>query len=97
VKIKAELHTDEVARIRGLTSLELAERCPDLRTVFPRTPCSNGGCDYSIHERAYMNCMFVASEAGEHTLEAIGKMMGVSKQGVKAIEVRALLKVKRGT
>lgn len=42
-----------------------------------------------------MNCMFVAAEAGEHTLEAIGAMMGITREGIRMIERRALLKVRQ--
>lgn len=36
-----------------------------------------------------MNCSFVAAEAGGHTLEAIGEMMGITREGVRLIERRA--------
>ena len=41
-----------------------------------------------------MNCTFVAAEAGgEHTLEAIGGMMGITREGVRVIELRAMKKI----
>jgi hypothetical protein len=94
VRVKRELNTRGVDRIKGLTSRELAEKCPDGRAVFPVSPCSNCCCDYAIKEPGYMNCSFVASEVSEHTLEAIGEMMEISREGVRKIEVRALQKVR---
>lgn len=41
-----------------------------------------------------MDCAFVASEAGDHTLEAIGEMMGITREGARLIERRALLKLR---
>lgn len=83
-----------VERRQGLTSLELAENCPDSRMVFPTRPCTNAGCEYAIKQPAYMNCTFLAAECGEHTLEAIGEMMGLTREGVRVIEMRALRKVR---
>lgn len=94
MRVKRELNTRGVERIKGLTSKELADNCPDLRSVFPLSPCKNFGCEYAINEPGYMNCTFVASEVSEHTLEAIGEMMGITREGVRLIEVRALKKVR---
>jgi hypothetical protein len=93
VRVKRKLNTEEVDRLKGLTSLELADKCPDLRTVFPSTPCTNLGCEYVIRQDGYMNCTFVAAEASDgHTLEAIGEMMGITREGVRLIEARAMKK-----
>jgi hypothetical protein len=78
----------------GLTSMELADRCPDDRMVFPNSPCANCGCEYAINQPGYMNCTFVASEVSEHTLEEIGEMMGITREGVRLIQIRALKKVR---
>ena len=94
MKVKQQLHTSVVARITGLTSRELTDRCPDLRKVFPSLPCTNGGCEFAIRQPEYMNCSFVASEAGEHTLEAVGEMMGITREGARQIEKRALVKLR---
>lgn len=94
MKVKRHLHVEEVDRIVGLTSRELADRCPDQRKVFPTSPCTNLGCEWRIKQPEYMNCMFVASEAGDHTLEAIGEMMELTREGVRLIERRALIKVR---
>jgi hypothetical protein len=96
VRIKRELNIAEVDRIKGETSRELADRCPDRLVVFPSSPCTNIGCKYAIQQPGYMNCTFVAAETGEHTLEAIGEMMGITREGVRLIEARALAKLRAG-
>ena len=92
MKSKKALNINEVIRFQGELSRELADRCPDRLVVFPSAPCSNIGCEHAIQQPGYMNCSFVAAEAGEHTLEAIGEMMGITREGVRLIEVRAMKK-----
>lgn len=41
-----------------------------------------------------MNCTFIAAEVGEHTLEAIGEMMKITREGVRVIEKRAMNKIR---
>ena len=94
MRIKKELDPEKVAEIVGETSHELADKCPDRLVVFPSHPCTNIGCEYAIKQPGYMNCTFVASEAGEHTLEAIGEMMGITREGVRVIEKRAMRKIR---
>lgn len=94
MQIKKELNTEEVERISGSASLELTDRCPDRLVVFPLYPCTNVGCEYAIQQPGYMNCSFLAAEVGEHSLEAIGEMMGITREGIRKIEVRALKKVR---
>ena len=92
--MKTKLFTDQVKEFQGEASHELADRCPDRLVVFPSSPCSNIGCEHLIQHPGYMNCSFVAAEAGEHTLEAIGEMMGITREGVRRIEVRAIKKIR---
>lgn len=93
MKVTKTLNTLRVDLIIGTVSRELAENCPDLRNTFPSDPCTNHGCPYIIREPEYMNCTFVASEAGEHTLDQVGRMIGVTREGARLIEKRGLMKV----
>lgn len=43
-----------------------------------------------------MNCTFMAAEAGDHTLEVIGEMLGITREGVRLIQIRALDKLRSG-
>lgn len=94
MRVRKPLDFDLIAKISGSASQLLADRCPDRRATFPDTPCTNLGCDYRIKQRGYMNCTFVASEAGEHTLESIGEMLEITREGVRLIELRALRKIR---
>jgi len=40
-------------------------------------------------------CALDVAARGEHTLDEIGTLLGVSRQGVQQIEARAMAKVKR--
>lgn len=95
MKIKREFSTLEVLRIVGTPSQVLTDRCPDLRQVFPSSPCTNRGCPYAISQAGYMNCTFVAAEAGgEHTLDEIGEAMNLTRERVRQIEAQALIKLR---
>jgi hypothetical protein len=95
VKIKRKLNTEEVLRIVGTPSQVLTDRCPDLRQTFPSSPCTNRGCPYAISQPGYMNCTFVAAEAGgEHTLDEIGEALCLTRERVRQIEASALLKLR---
>lgn len=96
MRVKRKLNLAVAEQIKGLSSVELNDKCPDLRKVFPSTPCTNLGCEYAIGQPGYMNCAFVAAEAGAHTLEAIGEMMGITREGVRLIEVRAMERFREG-
>ena len=94
MRIKKKLNTSLVDQISGTPSIELLDHCPDLLHLFPSSPCTNRGCTYAIRQKGYMNCTFVAAEAGEHTLDQIGKMMELTREGVRLIEKRGLRKIR---
>ena len=96
MRVKTELHHDEVSKIVGKASKELTDKCPDQLAVFPEAPCTNLGCPYLIKDPGYMNCTFVAGEAGAHTLDAIAQMMKLTREGVRLIERRGLKKLREG-
>jgi hypothetical protein len=98
VKLKAQPRVNDVAIVKGLHHNELAERCPDKRTHLPTEPCTNVLCPWSIEGEPYMNCSFVVYEAVGQTakklsLEEIGVMEGLTREGVRQIEKRALRKI----
>jgi hypothetical protein len=95
MRIKRPLNVAGVAQIMGSTSQMLTDRCPDLRTVFPTEPCTNRGCEFAIRQEGYLNCSFVAAEAGgPHTLDEIGDALGLTRERVRQIEAGALFKLR---
>lgn len=94
MKVKQEIHVEEAARLAGKPSRLVAESCPDQRTTFPTSPCTNFGCPHRTNEPVYMDCSFLAGEAGPHTLEEIGRMEGITREGARLIERKALLKLR---
>ena len=99
MRTKAQPRTQDVERINGQSNLELSERCPEQRASLPTVPCSNQECPWSVRGRPYMNCSFVVFEAVAQTakklsLEEIGEMEGLTREGVRQIEMRALKKIR---
>jgi len=104
VRVKPKPRIVEVERIKGLSSRELSERCPDDRTTFPRRPCTNIDCPWSLQSAVYMNCTFVAAEAVALSpdseseglsLEEVGEAMNLTREGVRLIQIKALRKVRQ--
>lgn len=100
VRLKASPRIAEVALLAGTPHTELATRCPDQRTHLPIAPCSDKECPWSLDSPAYMNCSFMAFEAVAETghgltLEEIGQMIGLTREGVRQIEGRALDRLRR--
>jgi hypothetical protein len=98
VRKKAQPRTSDVARVKGLPHQELSERCPDGRDSLPNEPCNNSTCPWSVNGLPYLNCSFVVYEAVALTakklsLEEIGVMEGITREGVRQIEKRALKKL----
>ena len=98
MRIKAQPRVSDVARVKGLPHEELSQRCPDGRKNLPSEPCSNRECPWNINGPPYMNCAFVVYEAVGLTakklsLEEIGGMLGITREGVRQVEKRALRKL----
>lgn len=98
MNVKRKSREAEAVQLSGLSSKEMAERCPDLRKVFPGTPCLNSLCEWGIKDDRYMNCSFVAAQAhaeSKHgmTLDEIGRAMGLSAQAVQKIEQGAMVRL----
>ena len=52
--------------------------------------CWDCTCAWFIRREVYLNCTWVACNFGPFTLEEIGSMMGITRERVRQIEVKAL-------
>lgn len=100
MRVKAQPRVTEVADLAGTPHTELAMRCPEKLPTLPSTPCPNQSCPWHVDGPSYMNCSFVVYEAVAQTgqklsLEEIGDMLGITREGVRQIEKKAILRVRR--
>jgi len=100
VRVKAKPRVTEVTDLAGTPHAELAARCPEQRPSLPSDPCPNESCPWRVNGPSYMNCSFVIFEAVAQTrqmltLSEIGTMLGITREGVRQIEKKALLRVRR--
>ena len=75
------------------TSKRFVDSCKDQLKVFPSRPCRCISCDWHVKQRDYMNCSFVVSQVGDHSLEEVAGMMKITREGVRQIQNRALEKI----
>lgn len=67
--------------------------------MLPEETCTNQSCPWSVNALPYKNCSFVVFQAVDVTgnklsLEEIGEMEGLTREGVRQIEKRALRKLR---
>jgi len=52
--------------------------------------CRDTACPWFLRRETFLNCTWVACNFGPFTLEEIGSMMGITRERVRQIEVKAL-------
>ena len=52
--------------------------------------CNESDCEWSLKSEMFFNCTWVACNYGPFTLEAVGRMMGLTRERIRQIEVKAL-------
>lgn len=52
--------------------------------------CQDSDCVWSLKSEIFCNCTWVACNYGPFTLEQVGNMMGVTRERIRQIEVKAL-------
>lgn len=52
--------------------------------------CQDSECVWSLKSEVFCNCTWVACHYGPFTLEQVGNMMGVTRERIRQIEVKAL-------
>ena len=59
-------------------------------------PCPHIGCHYHLESnKTGESCALDVADKGEHSLEEIGEIMGVTRERVRQIEANALFKLSR--
>lgn len=55
--------------------------------------CVDRTCEWSLKQESFFNCTWVACNYGPFTLEEVGDMMGVTRERIRQIEAKAILKL----
>ena len=56
--------------------------------------CTDSTCEWRLKNESFLNCTWVACNYGPFTLEEVGDMMGVTRERIRQIEEKALLKLR---
>jgi hypothetical protein len=55
--------------------------------------CPDSICEWTVKNEKYFNCTWVACNYGPFTLEEVGSMMGVTRERIRQIEAKAIIKL----
>lgn len=55
--------------------------------------CPKSTCEWIVKNEKYFNCTWVACNYGPFTLEEVGNMMGVTRERIRQIEAKAIIKL----
>ena len=55
--------------------------------------CQDATCAWHLKNESFFNCTWVACNFGPFTLEEVGRMMGVTRERIRQIEAKALIKL----
>jgi hypothetical protein len=69
-------------------------RCERGLTGYPGDVCDRTACKWHVRNMYYNNCAWIGYEMGNHTLEEVGFMLGVTRERVRQIEAKALRKLR---
>ena len=69
-------------------------RCERGLAGYPPDVCDMKSCRWYVRNTYYNNCAWVGYEMGNHTLEEVGFMLGVTRERVRQIEAKALRKLR---
>jgi Sigma-70, region 4 len=69
-------------------------RCERGLDGYPADVCDRTSCRWYVRNMYYNNCAWIGYEMGNHTLEEVGFMLGVTRERVRQIEAKALRKLR---
>ena len=81
--------------VEGLASKPVPHmRCDRGLVGYPPDVCDRTTCKWYVRNMYYNNCAWIGYEMGNHTLEEVGFMLGVTRERVRQIEAKALRKLR---
>ena len=88
--------TDRVQKmVEGLAGKPVPHmRCDRGLSGYPSDVCDRTTCKWYVRNMYYNNCAWIGYEMGNHTLEEVGFMLGVTRERVRQIEAKALRKLR---
>lgn len=89
----------KTARVKKMVAKLSEKKIPQMRCErgldgYPPDVCDRTTCKWFVRNMYYNNCAWVGYEMGNHTLEEVGFMLGVTRERVRQIEAKALRKLR---
>jgi hypothetical protein len=79
-------------KLKETLTLETDFKCKKRRHYISEI-CQDTICEWSLKNESFFNCTWVACNFGPFTLEEVGLMMGVTRERIRQIEAKALIKL----
>jgi hypothetical protein len=89
----------KTGRVKKMVAKLSDKKIPQMRCErgldgYPPDVCDRTACRWYVRNMYYNNCAWVGYEMGNHTLEEVGFMLGVTRERVRQIEAKALRKLR---